>query len=343
MFDFLGGFNQTKLKTQLKMAVSRFQIASNKKAALLKQNMRACAVLLAEDPPKEEKARIKAEALIRDDYMVEAFDILSLNCELLSERIKLIAFSKECPPDLVSCVSTLIYAAPRVDIPELQLIRQQFRAKYGKKFEENALNNVGGVLNERVVTKLSVQPPAAYLVQTYLERICEKFEVDWSPAVRMNVEEMGEPMAPPSGFSVPVAQGTGLGPVIATTGTTLVDEEITYDGTQNTSPPKASKASNPGVYIPSVSTPTTQQDDPFAEPDLFIPAAPGASSKASSSVPPPSAPPTAPSAPPSNVPPEPTDNNDDENDENPGSQPTGGGQSASYRDLAARFDNLKDV
>jgi vacuolar protein sorting-associated protein IST1 len=51
------------------MAVHRFQMASNKKSALLKQNMRAVAVLLAEDPPKEEKARIKAEALIRDDYV----------------------------------------------------------------------------------------------------------------------------------------------------------------------------------------------------------------------------------------------------------------------------------
>lgn len=153
---------------ELKMAVSRFQIASNKKAALLKQNMREVAVLLAEDPPKEEKARIKAEALIRDDYMIEAFDILSLNCELLSERIKLISFSKECPPDLVSCVSTLIYASPRVDIPELVMVRKQFRAKYGKKFEESAFNNEGGVINERVVTKLSVEPPAAFLVQTYL-------------------------------------------------------------------------------------------------------------------------------------------------------------------------------
>lgn len=54
---------------ELKMAVHRFQMASNKKGALLKQNMRQVAVLLAEDPPKEEKARIKAEALIRDDYV----------------------------------------------------------------------------------------------------------------------------------------------------------------------------------------------------------------------------------------------------------------------------------
>jgi hypothetical protein len=106
--------NFMQLLIELKMAVSRFQIASNKKSALSKQNMRAAAVLLAEDPPKEEKARIIAESLIRDDNIVEAYDILSMSCQLLFERMKLIEYSKDCPPDLVSTISTLIYAAPRV-------------------------------------------------------------------------------------------------------------------------------------------------------------------------------------------------------------------------------------
>jgi len=204
------GFNSSKLKPQLKMAVSRFQIASNKKSALMKQNMREVAKLLAEDPPKEEKARIRAEALIRDDNMIEAYDILQLECELLAERIKLIESTKQCPPDLVSCISDLIYASPRVDIPELQLVRKQFRAKYGKKFEENAMNNPR-VLNERIVSKLSVHPPAAYLVQTYLEKICEQYEVDWKPTIRLTTEQMIEPMAAPIGFSIEDARGTGLG------------------------------------------------------------------------------------------------------------------------------------
>ena len=72
MFDnMFGGFKASKLKPQLKMAVSRFAIASNKKSAIMKQNMREVALLLAEEPPKEEKARIRAEALIRDDNMIE--------------------------------------------------------------------------------------------------------------------------------------------------------------------------------------------------------------------------------------------------------------------------------
>jgi hypothetical protein len=130
----------------------------------------------------------------RGDNLIEAYEILQLECELLHERIKLIEYSKTCPHDLVSVISTLIWASHRVDIKELVLIRKQFAAKYGKKFEENAMRNVDGVLNERVVSKLSVEPPAAYLVQTYLERICEHHNVEWTPSVKLTAESAVQPM-----------------------------------------------------------------------------------------------------------------------------------------------------
>lgn len=182
------------IRPELKMACGRIQIASNKKSALLKQSMREVATMLMEDPPKEEKARIRAEALIRDDNLIEAYEILQLECELLHERIKLIEYSKTCPQDLVGVISTLIWASHRVDITELVLIRKQFTAKYGKSFEENAMRNVDGVLNERVVSKLSVEPPAAYLVQTYLERICEIHKVDWTPSTKLTAGDAIQPM-----------------------------------------------------------------------------------------------------------------------------------------------------
>ena len=295
------------------MAVSRFQIASNKKTALMKQQMREIAVMLADDPPREEKAKIRAEAIIREDHAVEAYEILQLECELLAERIKLIQMSKECPPDLVSCISTVIWACDRVDIPELVLIRKQFRAKYGKDFEERALNNVGGCLNERVVSKLSVQPPAAYLVQTYLERICERFEVGWKPRVRLTAEEMAEPMAAPVGYSVQVAGATGLGSV--TTGQQHTDEEVGYQG-----PPKDDDddmnhrgGGGGGLPPPIVATPyvppSVESNDDFQEVDIFVPAIP-----------------TAPVGGPKK-----DDGSDADGD---------GGGGESYADLAARFEKL---
>ena len=99
--SFVWGYNASKLKAQLKMAGTRLSMAANKKSALSKQQTREIAKMLQEAPPNEEKARIKAEALIRDDNTIEAFEILELICELLSERIKLMSYGKGCPPDLV--------------------------------------------------------------------------------------------------------------------------------------------------------------------------------------------------------------------------------------------------
>eukprot|EP00549_Striatella_unipunctata_P002114 CAMPEP_0118708240 /NCGR_PEP_ID=MMETSP0800-20121206/21752_1 /TAXON_ID=210618 ORGANISM="Striatella unipunctata, Strain CCMP2910" /NCGR_SAMPLE_ID=MMETSP0800 /ASSEMBLY_ACC=CAM_ASM_000638 /LENGTH=299 /DNA_ID=CAMNT_0006611361 /DNA_START=134 /DNA_END=1033 /DNA_ORIENTATION=+ len=257
-----GGFSANKLKTQLKMAVNRFGIASNKKSAIVKQQKREVAGLLNEEPPREEKARIRAEAIIRDDDLVEAYEILQLECELLAERIKLIQTSKECPQDLVSCVATLMWASDRVDIPELSEIRKQFRYKYGKVFEENALKNVGGVLNERVVSKLSVQPPAAYLVQTYLETIAQHYEVEWTPKMKLTASELSQPMAAPIGSSVPTARASGFVHVPAVTGTPSID---------HLPPPVAP------VYIPPASDTGSNPSAPvgnFDEVDIFVPAAP---------------------------------------------------------------------
>jgi len=223
------GFKETKVKPQLKMAVHRFQISANKKSAILKQHIREVAVMLAENPPREEKAKIRAEGLIREDNAVEAYEILQLSCELLAERIRLIASTKECPPDLLSSISTIIWAADRVDIPELITVKKQFKAKYGKKFEENAMNNVGGILNERVVSKLSVEPAAAYLVQVYLERICEQHEVDWKPQNPLKPDELAEPMVAPVGYSVQYAGASGIGEVTpVTVGTIHTDREANF-------------------------------------------------------------------------------------------------------------------
>lgn len=214
--DFFGGFKASKLKPQLKMAVHRLQINSNQKVAQIKNQKRDIAKLLGEKPhPKEEKARIRAEALIREDHTVEAYEILQLNCELLAERIKLLSSERTCPPDMVSVVSTVIWASARVDLPEFQQIRKQFRSKYGKEFDKRAMEDVE-IVNERVFSKLSIQPPPALLVETYLEKIAEEFNVDWKPEIPLNPEDMALPAKPPTGASIPgaVASGYAEPPVV---------------------------------------------------------------------------------------------------------------------------------
>ncbi|KAL7494253.1 hypothetical protein ACHAWT_002964 [Skeletonema menzelii] len=262
-----GGYKANKLKTNLKMAVSRFTIASNKKSALMKQQIREIAKLLAEDPPKEEKARIRAEALIRDDDTVEAYEILQLSCELLSERINLITQSKECPADMLSTVATIIWASSIVDIPELIEVRKQLRYKFGAAFDEMAMRNVDGILNERVTSKLSVQPPAAYRVQTYLEKISDEHQVGWKPTVPLQAKDISQPMAAPIGKDVAEGAGSGLGaPVLPTTTPVVLPV-----------PPKDTEIAYTPVLPPPV-VPDKDDDDDFNiddPPDIpYIPAAP---------------------------------------------------------------------
>lgn len=169
------------------MAAGRIQIASNRKSALLQQSKREIAILLSEG--KEDTAKVRAEVLIRDENLIEAYEILQGQCELLYERIKLIEQSKSCPSDLIPVASTLIWASCRVDIPELMDIRKQLKKKYGKFFETCALENRGNALDDRVVMKLAITPPEMYLVYARLQNIAEQFQVDWSSIISLSVEE----------------------------------------------------------------------------------------------------------------------------------------------------------
>jgi len=285
-----GGYKASKIKPQLKMAVTRFTIASNKKSALMKQQIREIAKLLAEDPPKEEKARIKAEALIRDDDTVEAYELLQLSCELLSERLNLITHSKECPADILSTVATIIWASSVVDIPELIEVRKQFRYKFGAAFDERAMLNVDGIVNDRVASKLSFQPPSAYKVQTYLEKISDEHEVGWKPKVPLKAEDIAQPMPPPVGYSVPENAASGLNkkdydagaPAPSMPPTILPVPPKGTEGAYVPVLPAPAVAVPVPVPVPTVPKTSNKQDDVFVkkddfvveEPDIFVPPAP---------------------------------------------------------------------
>jgi vacuolar protein sorting-associated protein IST1 len=261
-----GGYSESKIKPNLKMAVSRIGMAANKKSALMKQQMREIAKLLSEDPPKEEKARIRSEALIRDDVTIEAYEILQLNCELIYERIKLITASKTCPEDMKSTVATTIWASSRVDIKELVEVRKQLRSKFGKEFDNQCTHNVNGICNERVVAKLSVQPPTAYEVQTYLEKICDQFHVDWKPLNKLNPDQLAEPMAAPTGYSVQVAAGSGLSKRLdATSNMEHTKMTVMDKGDQNVHSKK--EADHDEDIYPVSDLPMV----PLEEPEIYIP------------------------------------------------------------------------
>ena len=132
---------------------------------------------------KEEKARIRAEHLIREDFTLEALEIVQLMCELLHERVKHLSSEKECPEDLKGAVATLLYATTRVDVSELQEVKRQLIRKYGHDYVEQLVqinsNPDDTKVNLRVVEKLAVRPPTADAVIKYLQRAAAEFDVIW--------------------------------------------------------------------------------------------------------------------------------------------------------------------
>ncbi|KAL8709432.1 MAG: hypothetical protein Q9220_005815 [cf. Caloplaca sp. 1 TL-2023] len=166
----------SKLKVQLKLSISRLRMVQQKDTAIAKQQRRQMAHLL--ELGKEESARIRVENIIRSDITTELMEILELYCELLLARIGLLE-PKECDPGLEEPIKSIIYAAPRTDVKELQQARQLLVEKYGKDFALDAVENRDGKVAERVSKKLQVQPPEQELVTLYLKEIARTYAVDW--------------------------------------------------------------------------------------------------------------------------------------------------------------------
>ena len=63
---------------------------------------------------KQENARIRVEAAMRENLLLQAYEVLELFLELLAVRVQLVERSKDVPPDMIEALSSLIYSAQRV-------------------------------------------------------------------------------------------------------------------------------------------------------------------------------------------------------------------------------------
>ncbi|KAI0196111.1 regulator of Vps4 activity in the MVB pathway-domain-containing protein [Xylaria flabelliformis] len=175
-----------KLKVQLKLSIARLRMVQQRDESMGRAQRRAMAQLL--EVGKIDSARIRTENIIRSDINTELHEILELYCELLLARAALLE-SPTCDPGLEEAVKSIIYAAPRTEIKELQQVRALLGERFGKEFVLAAMENTDGSVSEKVVKKLSVTPPKPELVQGYLEEIAKAYGVDWPRGTK----ELGQP------------------------------------------------------------------------------------------------------------------------------------------------------
>jgi len=187
-------FNKTKIN--LKLALNRMKIQKNKQSNQIKAGRRAIAELLKEG--KEDVARVKVEAVIRDDMMLQALEILDLFVELLLSRVELLKMQTGCPFDMKEAVCTVIYAAPRVNAKELTEVRHQFIEKFGKPFASEAMENKGNCVNSKLIRKMSIIPFENATIFEYLESISKEHKLDWKSPLSAAPGEMDMFPTPPN-------------------------------------------------------------------------------------------------------------------------------------------------
>lgn len=176
---FGADFAPAKCKTSLRLCLGRVKLLKNKKRVALQALRREIAELMRAG--KYDSARVRVEGVLREEAMLETFEVLDLFCELLVVRLPLISSTADLPADLREAVATVVYASRRAsELPELAQIRAQFAAKYGKAFvaacAEDATAAACGV-SPIALEKLSAAAPADEAASSRLRAVAEEHGV----------------------------------------------------------------------------------------------------------------------------------------------------------------------
>lgn len=178
---FSSGANYSKLKTNLRLAINRLKLLEKKKTELAQKARKEIADYISEG--KYERAKIRVEHIIREDYLVEAMELVEMYCDLLLSRFGLLQEIKGLEPSIAEAVSSLLWVAPRLgsEVAELKIISEQLSYKFGKKYTEDCRSSSIDTISEKLKHKLSLQAPPKILIEKYLIEIAKIFNIQYEP------------------------------------------------------------------------------------------------------------------------------------------------------------------
>jgi len=167
MSYFWPAFDKNQAKILMKSTLIRLKIMKPKINESVKQQKAVIAQLIKNG--KDELARIKVEHIIRDEELLQAYEIVELLIEKVQARLDMLEMHQHCPDELLEAVHTVIYCAPLIsDIAELSKLNVQFSYKYGKETVEDIILRPSPFINQQVKYKLAVKQPDQCLVEQYL-------------------------------------------------------------------------------------------------------------------------------------------------------------------------------
>ncbi|CAA6664295.1 unnamed protein product [Spirodela intermedia] len=129
---------------------------------------------------KHERALLRTDHIIKEQNMLDAFDMVESYCHILSERADLLESHRECPEELREAISSLVFADSRCgQLPELHEVRSILASRLGKEFVSSAveLRNSCGV-NPTIIQKLSTKQPTIEMKWKVVKDMAAELGID---------------------------------------------------------------------------------------------------------------------------------------------------------------------
>lgn len=221
-----------KLKTNLKMCISRLRYAQEKQQALAKQDRRKVAELLKDN--KEQKAHYRVESLIHNDVHMELLELLELYGELLLARLNIVnsienelaLVSNHTEDGINEAIRSLCYCATLYvpEVKELQIVKDLFQWKFGIEFIKLLIDDKIGV-PKKILQKCSPDLPADELVVLYLSEIAKTYNVPYSKLIKLDDDDDDDELSSGGNLSEDSTNDQGSGkPIVAVDNDTIYPE-----------------------------------------------------------------------------------------------------------------------
>ena len=182
-----------EIKTYIMVIQNKLTLYRNKKIASIKQKKLEIARSLKEN--NLDVAKAKMDTIIREEDMITVYDILGPLCEILKERVTYIISNSECPPDLRAQLDSVIYASTRVEVQELQTLRDLIMRRYGQNYIMKADSNSDKLVNVNLVEKLRIKPASDVFVTIRLKQLCKEQKIPFEFPCEVENDMAIDPMA----------------------------------------------------------------------------------------------------------------------------------------------------
>ena len=119
-------------------------------------------------------ASAKTDNMLKDEDLISVYDILGPIIEVVKEKCIYIISNNDCPADLRAPLDTIIYAATRTEMNELNQFREKIKQHYGEAYIIKADGNADKFVNVNLVEKLKATPFSKAIIDLRIKQICNE-------------------------------------------------------------------------------------------------------------------------------------------------------------------------